>query len=216
MTTHVHACGGFNSIPVFDKISNMEEFIQIKNKKFVLTQLRAEHEDHSTYICTWSGRTYCLRTYRQGFEKAMADYKQLKHAGINMAKICFHDDINHVIVFDYFPEENCLAVLSKGPMSERYFEALFALYRFARFSKVALDWHPQNFMLRGSQMFYLPTKWEPLNETNGLEKEGLRHWFLGEEGRAELARKGFDISNLPSMSELEVNKAMVLTATRYW
>ena len=195
----------------------MEEYVQIKNKKFVLVSLRAEHEEHSTYICTWSGRTYCLRIYREGFEKAMADYKVLKHAGINMAKICFHDDINHVIVFDYFPEDDCLTVLSKGPFEDRYFEALFALYRFARFSKVALDWHPQNFMLRGSQMFYLPTKWEPFNEQeNALEKEGIRHWFLGEEGHAELRRKGFDDSSLPKLSEQEVNKAVALTVVRYW
>jgi len=194
----------------------MEEFIQIKNKKFVLTSLRAEHEDHSTYICTWSNRTYCLRIYKEGFDKAMADYRQLKHAGINMAKICFHDAAQQVIVFDYFPEEDCLTVLGRGPLAEEYLEALFALYRFARFSKVALDWQPQNFMLRGHQMFYLPTKWEPLTDDNRLEKEGLRHWFLGDEARALLKRKGFDVSALPHMSEAEVNKAMALTVVRYW
>lgn len=150
------------------------------------------------------------------FDKAMADYKTLKHAGINMAKICYHDDPVHTIVFDYFPEEDCLTSLSKGPLSEKYFEALLSLYRFARFSKVALDWEPQNFMLRGNQMFYLPTKWEKLTEANPLEKKGLRTWFLGSEGRALLKRKGFDISSLPSMGELEVNKALVTTVVRYW
>lgn len=207
----------FQRKSIFDIMTApMEEFIQIKNKKFVLTKVRAAHEDHCTYDCTWSGRNYCLRTYNTGFEKAMADYKQLKHAGINMAKICFHDDVNHVIVFDYFPEDDCLTVLSRGPFEERYFEALFALYRFARFSKVALDWHPQNFMLRGSQMFYLPTKWEPLTETNGLEKGGLRSWFLGEEALSELNRKGYDTSKLTKLSEAEVNKAMALMVVRYW
>ncbi|HBX24958.1 MAG TPA: hypothetical protein DEF61_01530, partial [Firmicutes bacterium] len=185
----------------------MDEYIQIKNKKFVLTSTKAVHEDHSTYICTWSNRIYLLRTYKTGFEKALADYKELKHAGINMAKMCFHDDINHVIVFDYFPEDDCLKSLSKGPLDNKYFDALYALYRFARFSKVALDWEPQNFMLRGNQMFYLPTKWSRLNEENKLEKEGIRSWFLGKEGRALLTRKGYDVSSLPSLSEAEVNKA---------
>lgn len=194
----------------------MEEYIQIKNKKFVLTSTKAVHEDHSTYICTWSNRTYLLRTYKTGFEKALADYKELKHAGINMAKMCFHDDVNHVIVFDYFPEDDCLKALSKGPLDNKYFDALYALYRFARFSKVALDWEPQNFMLRGNQMFYLPTKWERLNEENKLEKEGIRSWFLGKEGRALLTRKGYDVSSLPSLSEAEVNKAVVLSAVSNW
>lgn len=194
----------------------MEEYIQIKNKKFVLTSTKAVHEDHSTYICTWSNRTYLLRTYKTGFEKALADYKELKHAGINMAKMCFHDDVNHVIVFDYFPEDDCLRALSKGPLDNKYFDALYALYRFARFSKVALDWEPQNFMLRGNQMFYLPTKWERLNEENKLEKEGIRSWFLGKEGRALLTRKGYDVSSLPSLSEAEVNKAVVLSAVSNW
>lgn len=194
----------------------MDEVIQVKNKKFVVVSTKAVHEDHTTYICTWSNRTYLLRTFVTGYEQALKDYKTLKHAGINMAKICFHDDDKKIIVFDYFPEEDCLEVLSKGPLPDIYYDALFALYRFARFSKVALDWEPQNFMLRGTQMFYLPTKWEPLNENNPLEKEGIRTWFLGKEGRALLARKGFDVSALPTLDENVVNKSIVLTSVRYW
>ncbi|HBS02973.1 MAG TPA: hypothetical protein DEA63_03830 [Firmicutes bacterium] len=195
-----------------------ERSLIIKNKKFVVKSVRASHPDHESLVATWSGRTYLVRVFfvPEMFDKAMADYKTLKHAGINMAKICFHDDPAHVIVFDYFPEEDCLSVLSKGPIEDRYFEALFALYRFARFSKVALDWQPQNFMLRGSQMFYLPTKWEKLTDENPLEKTGLRYWFLGEEGRALLTRKGYKLDGLPSLSELEVNKALVLKTVRYW
>ncbi len=194
----------------------MEEVISVKNKKFVVESVKAVHEDHTTYICTWSGRTYLIRTFSTGFDQAMKDYKTLKHAGINMAKICFHDDANQVIVFDYFPEEDCLTALSHGPLSDIYFDALFSLYRFARFSKVALDWEPQNFMLRGTQMFYLPTKWEPLTESNAFEKEGIRTWFLGKEGRALLQRKGYDVSALPAVEENAVNKSIVLTSLRFW
>ncbi len=194
----------------------MEQVILAKNKKFVVVSVKMVHEDHTTYICTWSNRIYLVRTFETGFEDAMADYKRLKHAGINMAKICFHDDEKKIIVFDYFPEDDCLTALSKGPLSEIYFDALFALYRFARFSKVALDWEPQNFMLRGTQMFYLPTKWEPLTAENGLEKAGIRTWYLGKEGRALLARKGFDISNLPTIEENAVNKSIVLHSVQHW
>ena len=194
------------------------DVLVIKNKKFVVQSIRASHPDHCSVVATWSGRTYLVRVFMdpEEFAKAMADYKQLKHAGINMAKICFHDDPAHIIAFDYCPEEDCLSVLAKGPMDDRYFEALFALYRFARFSKVGLDWQPQNFMLRGNQMFYLPTKWQKLTDENVLEKAGLRTWFLGQEGLALLKRKGFDTSSLPSLSELEVNKEVVLKTVRYW
>ena len=194
----------------------MEQVIIAKNKKFVVVSTKMVHDDHTTYICTWSNRTYLVRTFVTGFEQAMADYKVLKHAGINMAKICFHDDEKKVIVFDYFPEEDCLISLSKGPLPDIFFDALFALYRFARFSKVALDWEPQNFMLRGTQMFYLPTKWEPLTEENGLEKGGIRTWYLGKEGRALLERKGFDISGLPTVEENAVNKSIVLHSIQHW
>lgn len=194
----------------------MEEAIQVKNKKFVVQTVKAVHEDHKTYVCVWSNRTYIVRVFENGFEQAMADYKVLKHAGINMAKICFHDAEKKIIVFDYFPEDDCLKALSKGPLPELYFAALFSLYRFARFSKVALDWAPQNFMLRGTQMFYLPTKWEKLTEENPLEKEGIRGWFLGKEGHALLKKKGYDDSNLPVMEDTAVNKAMVLAAVQYW
>lgn len=169
--------------------------------------------EHETLIATWCGRTYLLRVFEQGFEEAMKDYRVLKHAGINMAKICFHDDNQKIIVFDYFPEDDCLTDLSKGPLSDLHFEALFALYRFARFSKVALDWEPQNFMLRGSQMFYLPTKWEPMTEKNRLE-DNLMTWFLGPEGIGLLKKKGFDVSKLPHMGQAEANKTAVLTAIK--
>ncbi len=197
----------------------MLDTIQIKNKKFVIDSVKAEHPDHNTYTATWSNRPYLIRTFvdKETFDQTMLDYKTLKHAGINMAKMCFHDDEQHVIVFDLFPEDDCLCNLSKGNLSTTHFEALFSLYRFARFSKVALDWEPQNFMLRGSQMFYLPTKWEKLTDKNSLEKsEMYRTWFLGKEGRELLQRKGYDVANLPLMSEAEVNKAMTLMAVRYW
>ena len=196
----------------------MERIIVIKNKKFVVQSVRATHHDHESVVATWSGRTYLVRVFsiEEDFHRAMADYKTLKHAGINMAKICFHDDDAHVIAFDYFPEDDCLKALAKGPLPDLYFEALLSLYRFARFSKVALDWAPQNFMLRGSQMFYLPTKWKKLTDDNGLEKGGIRWWFLGQEGRDLLSKKGFNTAELPSFSELEVNKAVALKMVRYW
>ncbi len=194
----------------------MDNVIIAKNKKFVIVSTKMVHEDHTTYICTWSNRTYLARTFVTGYEQALKDYKVLKHAGINMAKICFHDDERKVIVFDYFPEDDCLTALSKGPLPDIYFDALFSLYRFARFSKVALDWEPQNFMLRGTQMFYLPTKWEPMTQDNGLEKGGIRTWYLGKEGRGLLIRKGFDISKLPSIEENAVNKSIVLHSIQHW
>ena len=194
----------------------MEETIIAKNKKFVIVSTKAVHEDHTTYICTWSNRTYLVRTFNNGYEQTMEDYKRLKHAGINMAKICFRDDTRKAIVFDYYPEDDCLTALSKGPLPEIYFDALFALYRFARFSKVCLDWEPQNFMLRGTQMFYLPTQWEPLTEDNGLEKGGIRTWFYGKEGIGLLKRKGFDVGDVKPLEDNAVNKSNVLLSVRYW
>lgn len=197
----------------------MPEFVQIKNKKFVILETKAVHHDHTTYTSTWSNRPYLIRVFNDAehYQKALSDYRMLKHAGINMAKMCFHDDANFVIVFDLFPEDDCLKDLAKGDLSELHFQSLFALYRFARFSKIALDWEPQNFMLRGSQMFYLPTKWTPLTEENKFEKtDAYRTWFLGKEGRSLLSKKGFDVTPLPSYNDAEINKAMTLMAIRYW
>lgn len=197
----------------------MEEVIQIKNKRFVIEKEIASHEDHTTYSAVWSKRPYLIRVYndKENYAKSLADYRTLKHAGINMAKMCFHDDASFVIVYDLFPENDCLTDLSQGELSDLHFQSLFALYRFARFSKVALDWEPQNFMLRGTQMFYLPTKWSPLTEKNLFEKsEAYRTWFLGKEGRALLKKKGYSIDQLPSLSEGEVNKALTLMAVRFW
>lgn len=187
----------------------------VKNKKFTIENVKASHDEHVTYIATWSGRTYLIRVFKFGFEKAMADYKVLKHAGINMAKICFHDDDAKIIVFDYFPEEDCLTALHRAPLSDLYFESLFSLYRFARFSKVSLDWEPQNFMLRGNQMFYLPTKWAPLNEENKLELAGLKYWFRGQDGISIMKKKNLDVSKIEVLSTGQVNKEIVLKTLQF-
>ena len=197
-------------------MAELPEVIIVKGKRFVPTSVKAEHREHTTYIATWSNRIYLVRTYNMNYEKALADYKELKHAGINMAKMDFHDDERKIIAFDYFPEKDALERLSEGPLPEEYFAALFSLYRFARFSKISLSWEPQNFMLRGSQMFYLPTKWSRLTDENRFEKEGLFSWFWGKEGVELLKRKGYDVSGKRVMTEVEVNKAATLMAVRYW
>ena len=94
--------------------------IWIKTKRFVIEDTKAVHPDHSTYTCSWSNRPYLIRTFNdaESYQQAIADYKVLKRAGINMAKVCFHDDTQHVIVFDLFPEDDCLTDLSKGPLSD--------------------------------------------------------------------------------------------------
>ncbi len=189
--------------------------IIIKNKKFVVESIRAEHTDHVSVVATWSGRIYLVRYYETGFEEAMASYKVLKKSGINMAKVCFHDDEKKIIAFDYFPEDDVLCDLSKGPLSELHFQAMFALWKFARLYKVALSWGPQNFMLRGSQMFYLPLKWSPLEDNTAFEKEGIRSWFRGPEGIAILKKKGYDVDGIVPMDEASINKAIALLAVKY-
>ena len=194
----------------------MDDVLFIKKKKFVIESTLATHPDHTTYACIYSGVRYMVRVYREGYEQMLADYKILKHAGINMAMMDYHDDENKIIAFDYFPEPDVLEVLAKGDLPEKYFEALFSLYRFARFSRVALDWEPQNFMLRGSQMFYLPIKVRKMDDKNGLEKGGLAAWFRGKELKKILEKKGYDLSNYKAMDDALVNKQMTLMAVKYW
>lgn len=192
------------------------ETIVAKNKKFVVESVLATHEDHVSYICVYSGVHYMVRVYKTGYEEVLANYKRLKKAGINMAKICYHDDEAHVIVFDHFPEQSVLENLASGDLPEHYFKALFECYRFAKYAKIALDWKPQNFMLRGSQMFYLPIKVSDLTEDNKLEKTGLRYWFRGAECVSELKRKGLVGDDVTPLPEEVVNKNMVLMAVKYW
>ncbi len=194
----------------------MADVLLIKKKKFTIESVLAEHPDHTTYACIYSGVRYMVRVFREGYEEMLADYKILKHAGINMAVMDYHDDENKIVAFDYFPEPDVLEVLAKGDLPEIYFETLFSLYRFARFSKLALDWEPQNFMLRGSQMFYLPIKVKKLDETNGLEKGGLANWFRGKELLRILKKKGYDVSNYVPLEDAHVNKNMTLMTVKYW
>lgn len=193
------------------------EDIFIKKKRFVIQSIVAQHPDHDSYIARYASVTYLVRVYREGYDQVLADYKTLKHAGINMAKMVYHDDEAKIIAFDSFDgEKDVLKKLAEGPLDEEFFRALFVCYRFARFSKVALDWAPQNFMLRGHEMFYLPIKVEPLNETNKLEVSGLALWFHGKELKELLARKGYSVTGYKMMSDAEVNKQMALMAVKYY
>jgi len=193
----------------------MEEIV-VKNKRFTLLEVKASHPDHVTYLATYNGVKYLIRTFSEGYEQALADYKTLKRAGINISRLCYHDDENKVMVLDHFPEEDVLKQLSKGDLPDIYFDALFKLYKFARFSKAGLDWHPQNFMLRGTEMFYLPIKITELKEGNRLEDGGILWWFRGKEGLELLKSKGYNVDGIEPLQPGEINKKVVLMSIKNW
>ena len=41
----------------------MVEVLELKNKKFVVNEVKAVHPDHTTYTCTWCNRPYLARTF---------------------------------------------------------------------------------------------------------------------------------------------------------
>jgi hypothetical protein len=163
------------------------------------------------------GRNYLLSIYDgDGYGIALESRKKLSKFGIPITKLVASDPLERAIVYDMPDGENVLSVLAKGPLEEKYFEEIYRLYRFARFSKIALSWHPENFIMGKKGLVYLGEEFSPLSERTKLENMGIREWILGQEGLDHLHEKGYELNGVSPLAENVVNKQIVLISVSYW
>jgi hypothetical protein len=190
----------------------------IKRYEYELMQLLKHTEEVDIYLAKRKDRYFSFREYRveKPYNEDLAKYKKIQKIGVNVQKLIAHDRQLLVLIFECFQEPTALDVLAKEELKEIYFKQLFTIYRFCRFSKVELNYLPNNFVLKGTTLYYVGEEITASDPSRNLENFGLRYWIYSKEASELLEEKGLPIEPKRLISEEETNKRIVLLSVTYW
>ena len=195
----------------------MEKLIAAK-KEYQIISLLKEDEFHKSYKCERKGKLYFIKVFSDlaSFQADALNHKTLKKNGINVPKLLKSNKKDLSNTYQFIEGENALQIIAKQDLDEIYYEQLFHIYRFARFAKIELDYHPENYVLYKNELYYLAHDFIPQNQEKNLENFGIYFWFYSEELAAHLKENNLPIDKKRILSKGEVNKKIVLTSIMKW
>jgi hypothetical protein len=190
----------------------------IKRYEYELNETIREDAEVSIFIARRHERIYSFREYHSAdaYISDIAKYKRLQKAGINVPKLIANDREDRILIFERFTEETALSVMAKRELPELYFQQIFNIYRFCRFSKIDIDYMPENFILKGTTLYYIGDDTYEADVKHNLENFGLRYWVYSREAMDHLQSKGYTVDSKRLLSEEETNKRIVLLSVTYW
>lgn len=192
--------------------------INVKRKSFEIMSTLLEDETHSTYLAQRKGKKYIVKSYvtYNVFSYIIEQHKKLKKCGIKTPKLLKVDKVRLTILFEYVEGENMLDKLSKEDIPETIFDKLFVMYRFARFSKIDLNYMPENFVFYNNELYYMSTELNPQMSDKNLENYGIRYWVYTFECGEHLEEKGYKVDKSRLLSRAVANKKIVLLTIMRW
>lgn len=193
----------------------MEE-ITIKRKKYEVGKLFSQTDESITHFVYSKGREYLFIKYLKNYDLVMDDYKRLSKAGINVPRIIANDKKEHLVVKEYINGTTVLDELLNHDLPDHYFEELFTAYRFCRFSKINLNYLPENFVIQNGKLFYISNDVANYIPQRNLENWGIRYWLYTAEFAQYLKEKGIDVNAKRVLKEEVANKKIVLLSVTYW
>lgn len=188
----------------------------IKRVEYTILNSLYKDNDVSIFLAENKGKKYAIYFFKNGFEETISKLKKIQKCGIAIPKIIANDKIEKILVREYFEEPNAFEVISKGELPEIYYKELFSIYRFCRFSKINLNYLPENFVLRGNKLYYLSDEIKDYEVKFNLENWGIYYWLYGEVLVNRLKANGYQIDKTRILSVPEENKKIVLMSVTYW
>lgn len=195
----------------------MEKLIAAK-KEYQIISLLKEDEFHKSYKCERNGKLYFVKVFLDApsFQADASNHKILKKYGINIPKLIKSNKKDLTNTYQFIDGDNVLQVIARQELDEIYYEQLFHIYRFARFSKIELDYHPENYVLYNNELYYLSHNFIPQNQEKNLENFGIYFWFYSDELAQYLKENNLPVDKKRILSKGEVNKKIVLTSIMKW
>ena len=139
------------------KIRHMNEIIEIKRKEFEILEQIGDR----SFKVERKGQLYFMKKFdndEKGFEEFMEAEHHLRVSGVTNPKCYLYDKKLRIAVIEYIEGDTCLEALLGGELSETIIELLFKTFWYAKSDRLALDYHPENFIFTNGKLYYLPFK----------------------------------------------------------
>ena len=190
------------------------ENIVIKNKNYeVVKEL-----DSGVFLVSQKDKKFALRQFAssESFNNEIALRKRLKKLGVNIPKTVKAFKKELCLLIEYISDETMLDVLLKGDIPDEAFKELFNIYRFCRFSKVDINYLPENFAMKKGRMYYLALDLMESSEEKNLENYGLFYWIYSPQLATHLKELNLEIDKSRLLTQPEANKKIVLISIMHW
>lgn len=194
------------------------EKLTVLKKEYEIVSLLKEGEFASSYKCSFKGKIFFVKVFKDkpSFLAELNNHIQLKKYGIRVPKLIKKDKVNFILVYQFIDGETVLETIIKSELVEQYYNELFEQYRFARFSKIDLNYFPANFKLVNGELFYLSKEFFASKEETKLENSGIFYWFYSDDLVKYLKEHDYPVDKKRLLSKGEVNKKIVLTSIMKW
>ena len=95
-------------------------------------------------------------------------------------------------------------------------EEIFTINYYAKFEKMVLNHHPDNYKYDGKKLYYLPFEFREYKGQDTFASEGIKYWFYTKELVDYLKEKGLPYDEKRIGNEYQRNKEMALMAVKYY
>ena len=190
------------------------ENLVLKRKEY---KIQKEYPDGS-YLVSFKDKLFVLRRFDNDtdFHCELNLRKKLKKYGIRIPKIKKVFKKERIVLIEYISDHTMLDELIKGDIGDDAFKELFNIYRFCRFSKIDLNYQPENFATKNGEMYYLSLEFFDSNKEKNLENYGLFYWIYSPQFVEHLKELKISIDPSRVLSKAEANKKIVLISVMHW
>ncbi len=192
--------------------------LRFKRKNYEVIKELQKSEYFTIFLVKYKNKQFILKQFNNSvsFFNEIDSYKKITDYGIKVAPLLKKDKKNNLLLYKDVGEETIDKILAKEDISDDIFGQLFNIYRFARFSKIELDYMPENYCIYNNELYYRSLKFFTADKKKNLENYGIRFWFTGSEGLAHLKELGYEVDKNRFIDEANLNKKIILLSIMKW
>ena len=191
------------------------ETIVIKRKEFTVLKQLGER----SYKVERKGKTFFLKKFENSKEEFQVFLKaahRFSITAIATPKIYLYDKNAYVAVMQYVEGDNILDILVEKDLPEEILEEVFTINYYAKFEKMVLNHHPDEYKYDGKKLYYLPFEFREFKDKDTFATDGIKLWFYTKELVNYLKEKGLPYDEKRIGNEFARNKEMALMAVKYY
>lgn len=194
------------------------ENIVIKRKKYEIVKEVIRKDDHISYECKIKDKKFFIKKYNsfEDFDFEIKSYKDFKNYGIRNPKLLKKDKKELTVVYEYIDGINALDAIANNTIDDFWFEQLFLIYKFARFSKIDINYLPECYKMYKGELYYMNHYYFLQDSKKNLENYGIDFWLYGDKCAEYLKKFGYQIDKKRIISKTELNKKIVLLSIMKW